>query len=196
VCQPDVAASLQRSPLPEAIVARLREILPAGSVGEWASMGPSGFFPNADIVVDKIADHRVVLIGDAAGANDPSQGHGLSLVFRDIRGLRDLLLANDDWTGIPAAFAATRQRYFEVLRQHARWSGPLMTDLGPEADAIRARVAAARKADPTAGGFAGIFITGPDGLVANDAARRHFLGEDLPVTGSNRAVDVSPHTSS
>ncbi|HEU0113291.1 MAG TPA: hypothetical protein VFQ80_01370, partial [Thermomicrobiales bacterium] len=48
------------------------------------------------------------------------------------------------------------------------------------ADALRARVERAREADPTAGGFAGAYACEPDGLTADDAARRDFFGEDLP----------------
>ncbi len=146
----------------------------------WRPAGPTGFFPNADIVSDVIAGDGVVLIGDAAGANDPSQGHGLSLVFRDVRELRDLL-GEDDWSEVPARFAARRATYFEVLRQHAMWAGTLATETGPPADALRDRVARARELDPSAGGFAALYALGPDGLVPDDAARRHFFGEDIPV---------------
>lgn len=179
VCSGESADRLQRLPQPETIMATIAPWLPAGAIGAWKSAGPAGFFPNADLVSDKLHDDGVVLIGDAASANDPSQGHGLSLVFRDVRELRDLLLTNADWAAVPARFAEHRSRYYDVLRRHARWSAPLMTDVGNEADALRERVAAARKQDPTAGGFAAIFITGPDPLIADDATRRHFLGEDL-----------------
>jgi 2-polyprenyl-6-methoxyphenol hydroxylase-like FAD-dependent oxidoreductase len=180
VCSQDTAADLQRAPQPEALVALLEPWFPAGVVKKWESAGPAGFFPNSDLVSDVLHAGKVVLIGDAASANDPSQGHGLSLVFRDVRELRDLLLTNEDWSDVPARYAEQRARYYDVLRQHARWSGPLMTDIGPEADEVRVRVAAARKKDPTAGGFAAIFLTGPDPLIADEAARKHFLGEDLP----------------
>jgi 2-polyprenyl-6-methoxyphenol hydroxylase-like FAD-dependent oxidoreductase len=42
-------------------------------------VGPLTFFPNTDAWSDRLYDVRVVLIGDVAGANDPSGGHGLSL---------------------------------------------------------------------------------------------------------------------
>lgn len=179
VCPTPEAERLQREELPAALIEAMRPWLPEGAIGEWRSEGPAGFFPNADIVVDVTHAPGVVLIGDAAGANDPSQGHGLSLAFRDVRALRDLLAAPDDWTALPEAFAASQRAARETLRQHAIWSAPLMTGVGPEADALRDRVAEARALDPSAGGFAPIFMTGPEGLVADEAARRHFLGEDL-----------------
>nr|MDP9471953.1 hypothetical protein [Chloroflexota bacterium] len=58
------------------------------------------------------------------------------------------------------------------------WAAQLTTETGPEADARRERVARAREQDPTAGGFAAIFAAGPEGLVADEAARRRFFGEE------------------
>jgi hypothetical protein len=109
----------------------------------------------------------------------------LSLVFRDVRLLSELLTSSEHWERVPAEFAAQRQQYYGVLRAHAQWNGLLTAEAGPAADARRERVAQAREIDPTAGGFAAIYALGPDGLVADDAARRHFLGEDLqsnPIT--------------
>lgn len=182
VCATEEAESIQRDPHAAGrIMARLEESLPEGTVGGWESIGPAGFFPNANIVASRPAPPDVVLIGDAAGANDPCQGHGVSLAFHDVRVLRDLFASGIDWTEIPATFNAQRDRYFDVLRQHARWSERIATETGPEIDAIRARIKRARELDPSAGGFAGIFATGPDSLVADADARRHFLGEDLPI---------------
>ena len=124
-----------------------------------------------------------MLVGDAAGANDPSQGHGLSLAFRDARELRDLLLDGPDWSAAVGAFAERRVAYVAPLRAHARWVGVLTTEQGAEADARRDRVARARETDPSAGGFAGIYAFGPDGLVGDEAARRRFFGDD-PGTAS------------
>jgi 2-polyprenyl-6-methoxyphenol hydroxylase-like FAD-dependent oxidoreductase len=121
----------------------------------------------------------VVLIGDAAGANDPSQGHGLSLAFRDARELRDLLANGRDRQAAITEFGRRRTAYFAPLRAHAKWAGILTVDTGPEADRVRERAARARDADPTLGGYAGIHAFGPDGLAVDEQARRHFFGEDL-----------------
>ena len=120
----------------------------------------------------------MVLVGDAAGANDPSQGQGLSLTFRDVRELRDLLLSEPHWPRAILAFAERRMAYYATLREYARWHAVLAMEEGPEADARRERVARAREADPSAGGFAHIFALGPDGLVADETARRRFLAEN------------------
>jgi hypothetical protein len=72
-----------------------------------------------------------------------------------------------------------RRRYFEVFRAYARWLTMLVIDQGPEADRRRERTARARELDPTIGGFSRLRAYGADGLVADEAARRHFFGEDL-----------------
>jgi 2-polyprenyl-6-methoxyphenol hydroxylase-like FAD-dependent oxidoreductase len=152
--------------------------LPEASLSTAVPTGPVAFFPNADVWTARIANDYGVLIGDAAGANDPSVGHGLSIVFRDVRELRDLLLGEADWTAALDAFARRRRAYYDVLRAHARWLGILTTEEGPAAEAKRARVARARETDPGAGGFALIYARGPDGLVADETARRRFFGEE------------------
>ena len=118
-----------------------------------------------------------MLIGDAAGANDPSVGNGLSLVFRDVHELSSRLLETDDWRGVAREFAFQRQTYFDVLRRHAQWLAMLTTETGPEAEERRQRVARARENDPSAGGFAAVFARGPFGLTADEQARRTFFGE-------------------
>ena len=181
VTSPEQAAVLHGAEGPAAFIDACAATLPDGAFAGAIAAGPAAVFPAADVWADRLAGDDVVLIGDAAGANDPSQGHGLSLVFRDVRELRDLLLERSDWRWAIAEFAARRAAYYAVLRAHAQWAGILTTEQGPEADARRERVARAREADPTAGGFAAIHALGPDGLVADEAARRHFFGEDREV---------------
>ena len=40
----------------------------------------------------------VVLIGNAAGRNDPIIGQGLSIAHRDVRSVRDAMLSEKKWT--------------------------------------------------------------------------------------------------
>jgi 2-polyprenyl-6-methoxyphenol hydroxylase-like FAD-dependent oxidoreductase len=153
--------------------------LPVGAFEHARSIGPIAKVQNYDTWSTTIAKMPFVLIGDAAGANDPSVGQGMSLVFKDVRELRDLLLDGGDWSLGIQAFAERRQRYFEVLRYHAQWVGILMIETGLDADRRRERVERARAIDKSAGGFATIFSRGPDGLEINNSTRRHFFGEDL-----------------
>jgi 2-polyprenyl-6-methoxyphenol hydroxylase-like FAD-dependent oxidoreductase len=163
----------------EALLEVAAEYMPEGAVAEVRQAGPIGFFTNSDVWSSRIAGDDVVLIGDAAGAPDPSQGHGTALLFRDVRELSDLLLTERDWDRASEEFAAHRRAYYDVILQYDRWSRALDADEGPAADRRRGAHKRAEQDDPTLGGFALIEAPGPDGLVADEAARRRFFGEDL-----------------
>lgn len=175
----DRADQLQQAGAARGIIDLSAAQFPEGSFARAKVAGPAGFFPGADVVSDRLTGPGVVLVGDAAGANDPIQGHGLSLAFRDARVLRDLLGDATDWQAAIEEFARQRAAYFAPLRAHAGWAGRLMIETGPAADRLRDQVARAREADPSASGYAGIHAFGPDGLEVSEAARRHFFGEDL-----------------
>ena len=151
--------------------------MPAGALTDASQAGPMGFFPNSCTWSSRIAHGPVVLVGDAAGAVDPTQGLGTSLLFRDVRVLSELLIAEADWNRATDEFARQRQAYYEVLRAYDRWCALLDAEEGPAADRRRELNAAAREADPTLGGFATLEARGPDGLVPDEVARRRFFGE-------------------
>ena len=64
--------------------------------------GPTAAFPGTDTWTERPYADGVVLIGDAAGHNDPTAGCGLSIAMRDARIVRDLIVAGasmaDDFT--------------------------------------------------------------------------------------------------
>jgi 2-polyprenyl-6-methoxyphenol hydroxylase-like FAD-dependent oxidoreductase len=151
--------------------------VPEGTFDEAHPVGPLGFFANSCTWASRVALGSIVLVGDAAGALDPTQGLGTSLLFRDVRLLAELLLENRDWERATAEFAQQRAAYYDVLRAYDRWTAQIDAEAGPEADRRRELNAAAREADPTLGGFATLEACGPDGLVADDAARRMYFGE-------------------
>jgi 2-polyprenyl-6-methoxyphenol hydroxylase-like FAD-dependent oxidoreductase len=57
-----------------------------------------------------------VLIGDAAGHNDPSAGCGLSIAMRDARTARDLILDGARTADAFASYGAERFKRMETLR--------------------------------------------------------------------------------
>jgi 2-polyprenyl-6-methoxyphenol hydroxylase-like FAD-dependent oxidoreductase len=179
VCSTQEAATFRGGEASSAFIRRVADALPEGAFADAVPAGPTAFFPNADQWSSRLADGCVALVGDAAGANDPSVGHGLSISFRDARELRDLLTDGTPWDQALREYEVRRRRYFEVFRAYARWATMLMVDEGPEADRRREGTARARELDPALGGFARLRAYGADGLVADDAARRHFFGEDL-----------------
>ena len=83
--------------------------MPEGALADAQQAGPIGFFPNNDTWASQIAGNGVVLIGDAAGAPDPTGAHGTSLLFRDVRVLSELLLSTADWEAAIAEFAERRR---------------------------------------------------------------------------------------
>jgi menaquinone-9 beta-reductase len=178
VCQPQRAKAIRGPYAASAFIAACAKAFPAGTFTRARPVGPAAFFPGSDIYADRLAGDGIVLIGDAAGANDPSQGKGLSLVFRDVRELSELLEC-DDWQWAIEEFARRRPRWYDPLRAYAMWEGPLNSDVGPEADAARARAERAKEHDPLLWGYRLIHALGPDGLPVTEEARRHILGEDL-----------------
>lgn len=162
-------------------IAACATCLPEGVLTNATPDGPLAFFPNNHVGTSRIAGPNAVAIGDAAGAGDPSQGHGMSLVWRDVRVLRDIL-ATHDFTDAPAEFSKQRREYEHVLRSHAAWVAPLTVGTNDTDLALKAQVELARAEDDTALGYAGIFANGPDQLPTDDESRALFFGEHLTST--------------
>jgi 2-polyprenyl-6-methoxyphenol hydroxylase-like FAD-dependent oxidoreductase len=144
---------------------------PAGWFSRARLAGPLATFEGADSWVDHPYREGVVLIGDAAGASDPSWGCGLSLTVKDVRTLRDKLCATADWDGAANEYAAERAEYFQTMRTLEQWMTEILYGLGPEADQIRAH------AMPQLAGGRGPDITGlGPAFPTDDTTRIRFLG--------------------
>lgn len=153
--------------------------LPDGMLAGARVAGPQGIFSNADIwPATRVAD-RFAVVGDAAGTNDPSIGHGISLALRDVRELRDAVRVHGLTEQALEQYAACRAQYYGTLREYARWMGELWLEEGTDADERRARFRTARETDPDAGGFNTITTLGPRNLIADDAARARFFGDSV-----------------
>ena len=132
VCNAALAAELRGDAA--RFIAQCSAALPDGALGPARAVGPLAFFPAADIWCERVAADSVVLLGDAAAANDPSRGQGLAICFRDARELRDALLADDDWPRAITNYAARRRVLRRVARRRAV-VGAADRRRGPEADA-------------------------------------------------------------
>jgi 2-polyprenyl-6-methoxyphenol hydroxylase-like FAD-dependent oxidoreductase len=76
----------------------------------------------------------VVLIGDAAGHNDPIIGQGLSISYRDVRIVRDLMLENRDWkVDTFRPYVDERRERMRRLRMTASRFSILNAEFGPRA---------------------------------------------------------------
>ena len=153
--------------------------LAVGASPDWfrdaVCIGPLASFNAPDCWAPQPYRCGVALIGDAAAASDPVWGSGLSLTLRDVRVLRDHLLASSDWHAAATAYAEAHDRYFAALhRTHALWSR-LFFGVGSEAAALRERALPRIGEDPSRMiDFIGL---GPEAENDTTAARR-FLGED------------------
>lgn len=88
----------------------------ATALAHARSIGPCGAVPGTDSWTDHPYAEGIVLIGDAAGHNDPSVGCGLSIAMRDARIVRDLVLAGARRADDFAAYGAERLERMRRLR--------------------------------------------------------------------------------
>ena len=103
--------------------------------------GPCNSYGNEDTWTDAPYVPGVVLIGDAAGHNDPIIGQGLSITYRDVRIVRDLMFENRSWT--PDTFrpyAEERRERMRRLRLAASTFSILNAEFGDHARERRMRV--------------------------------------------------------
>jgi 2-polyprenyl-6-methoxyphenol hydroxylase-like FAD-dependent oxidoreductase len=176
VCRTDGPARLQGA----ADVPRfIEECVRAGAPAEWyagvRAIGPLATFDCAATWVDHPYQAGVVLIGDAAGATDPTWGQGLSITLRDVRVLRDHLCRTDDWEAAGHAYAEERDRHFGVIHTVDNWLSELFHGAGPIAEARQAKALPLIAQDPTR--MLDHTFSGPE-LPVNEPVRRRFFGEE------------------
>ena len=81
----------------DAFVAFAADFMPAGTLDHAQQAGPMGFFPNSCTWPSHIAPGHAGVGRRRRGRFDPTQGLGTSLLFRDVRALSELLVADPDW---------------------------------------------------------------------------------------------------
>jgi menaquinone-9 beta-reductase len=89
----------------------LSELVAAGSPA-----GPCATYPGDDTWTDTPFADGVVLVGDAAGHNDPIIGQGLSIALRDARMVRDLILDGARRAADFAPYGRERSERMRTLR--------------------------------------------------------------------------------
>ncbi len=176
VCRTDGPARLQGA----ADVPRfVEESVRAGAPREWyvgaRAIGPLATFDGAPTWVEHPYHAGVVLLGDAAGASDPTWGQGLSLTLRDVRVLRDQLLRRNDWEAAGHGYAEEHDRYFQVMYQVGNWLAEMFYATGTEAEARRAKALPLIAQDPSRRLYHA--WSGPD-LPLDETIRRRFFGEE------------------
>jgi 2-polyprenyl-6-methoxyphenol hydroxylase-like FAD-dependent oxidoreductase len=126
---------------------RLKSVPGSEAIAAGRPIGPCLVYPNNDTWIDTPYAQGVLLIGDAAGRNDPITGQGLSITHRDVRIVRDLLLGEARWTPETfASYGAERKERMRRLRIAARISAVVEAEFTDAARSRRQRVAAKRRA--------------------------------------------------
>jgi 2-polyprenyl-6-methoxyphenol hydroxylase-like FAD-dependent oxidoreductase len=142
---------------------RLATVPGSASVAAARPAGPCQGYPNADSWVDRPYAEGAVLIGDAAGHNDPTIGQGVSIALRDVRLVAEALDAHARWT--PAIFepyAAERRRRMARLRSLARHFSKYRCEYTEERRAGRFLAARRLAADPSLATPFRAVLLGPD----------------------------------
>jgi 2-polyprenyl-6-methoxyphenol hydroxylase-like FAD-dependent oxidoreductase len=118
-------------------------LLDAGVPREWLAdarpEGPLATFDGAHRWVERPYKDGVVLVGDAAGASDPSWGSGLSRTLRDVRLLRDALVSATDWRSAADEYASQHDEFWERLRDVELLSAKALMSVGPDGASRRER---------------------------------------------------------
>jgi 2-polyprenyl-6-methoxyphenol hydroxylase-like FAD-dependent oxidoreductase len=124
----------------EAAFSYLRD---AGVPGEWLANarpeGPLATFDGAHRWIERPYKNGVVLVGDAAGASDPSWGSGLSRTLRDVRLLHDVLVSATDWPRAADEYAGQHDEFWERLRDIERLTAKALMSVGPDGASRRGR---------------------------------------------------------
>ncbi|BCW89316.1 Kynurenine 3-monooxygenase [Alphaproteobacteria bacterium SO-S41] len=134
-------------------------------IAEGQPAGPVLSYFNNDSWTDTPYRPGVVLIGDAAGWNDPIIGLGLSITYRDVRIVSEILKETDDWSALDfAPYAEERAERMRRLRFAASLTSSIDAEFGEKAKARRKSFFERAAADPTLGihGFA--IMAGPENL--------------------------------
>jgi 2-polyprenyl-6-methoxyphenol hydroxylase-like FAD-dependent oxidoreductase len=129
--------------------------------------GPCAFYPMNDTWTDGPYAPGVVLIGDAAGWNDPIIGQGLSIALRDVRLVAEIVRAGPDRSVEAfAPYAQERRERMRRLRIAAEVQTALAATFTPAGAARRKAFNAVFRTDPVLGGPRMAPQLGPDNVPA------------------------------
>ena len=112
----------------------------AEAIAASTPIGPFNSFSNEDHWIDDPTCPGVVLIGDAAGHNDPIIGQGLSIALRDVRLVSEILRDAKAAGRVFGPYVEERAERMRRLRITAQVVTTLRVEFGPEARERRARV--------------------------------------------------------
>jgi 2-polyprenyl-6-methoxyphenol hydroxylase-like FAD-dependent oxidoreductase len=125
--------------------------------------GPLFSYFNNDSWTDQPFAAGVVLIGDAAGWNDPIIGLGLSITYRDVRIVADILKSTPDWARVDfTPYGEERRERMRRLRFAASMQATLDMEFGDFARRRRQLYHERAAVDPTLRLHAIAVMAGPE----------------------------------
>jgi 2-polyprenyl-6-methoxyphenol hydroxylase-like FAD-dependent oxidoreductase len=140
--------------------------MPLGEcIARGERIGPFRAYSNQDEWVERPTAPGVVLIGDAAGHNDPLIGQGLSITLRDVRIVRDIVLAGDWRQPAFESYVEERSERMRRLRIAGRFGAKMRVQFGPAAAARRGRAMRRIREEGCLSPY-GASIVGPEKLPA------------------------------
>ncbi|MHA6629447.1 FAD-dependent oxidoreductase [Pseudonocardia sichuanensis] len=147
--------------------------IPGSSVIQAATpAGPCIFYPMNDSWTDRVSAPGVVLVGDAAGWNDPVIGQGLSIALRDARIVADILRTGPDWSERAfTPYARERRERMRRLRIAARVTTDLQCTFTRAGIDRRRAYLAVLGSDPVLAGSQRVKHLGPENVPAEAFAQ-------------------------
>jgi menaquinone-9 beta-reductase len=133
-----------------------------GRLAQGRPAGPLATYPADDTWTDRPYTHGVVLIGDAAGHNNPIIGQGLSLAMRDARLVADAIREHGLTTQAFRGYAADRAERMRRVRAAATFMAASFAEDCPDRAARRARFAQLQQTHPLATALLTAIHAGPE----------------------------------
>ena len=119
----------------------------ARNIAQARPIGPFNSFSNEDHWIEDPTAPGVVLVGDAAGHNDPIIGQGLSIALRDVRLVSEAILAGNRDRGSFQPYVEERLERMRRLRITARLAVTLRAEYGEQARLRRQRAGRRMRVD-------------------------------------------------
>ncbi len=149
------------------------------SLSQGRAVTPVATHASVDTWTEEPYANGVLLVGDAAGYNDPIIGQGLSLTMADLRDTSKVILAGGRQPSDFADYGTARADRFAKLRLASQTMAEMMCSFGEEAAARRLRGLPMLGLDETVGMLAATMFAGPEvlppGIGLLEAASQRFL---------------------
>lgn len=153
---------------------RMRSVPSNDAIADGTPAGPLFAYFNNCSMTDQPHAPGAVLVGDAAGWNDPILGLGLSITYRDVRLVSDILKQTAPGTAPDfRPYAEERTERMNRLRIASELQAGLDMEFGDEARERRRRYHAAAAADPTIGMHGVAVMAGPEAVPAEVFGAAH-----------------------